>query len=405
MALVVEQMLNDGKLENGLDNSLFPSQLNELLKKDLPYQIKKEKNQHTIQNKIALLVKNVTYLGNPHPLYKKRIQMSTYYPQYIRDNEMNGMKTLIVGVYSYTEETIYVVYNVSSYINNKFNNSSAHVMTSDLFDVRINGYSMKIDKGGNEILLFNKTKFKEYIDSLLNDNKIEYIEKERSLIKYITEYWASFPKHLDGIECYNEMVKDNFSNAYQAEWIGFYNEFLFNKYLINNPTNLIEIHNDKKSNGIDLDLKMNIDNNFFGDLKMHSIDGNILGNKLETIQKVLNVNGRIWYITGSFTAAKDKESGYVVTEHWRHLKEEFNETCESQYNMKSVKEGSYGNKMKKSVDVKEFHILDITSDKISFIKQYDQGKNSNGKERLPKITISKNDIEHLSICHIKIKKD
>lgn len=405
MAKIVDQILNNGSVENGLDKTLYPSEMNVLMIKDTGLNLKREKNQHVIDNKLALLVKNVTYLGNPHPLYKKRIQMSTYYPQYIRDNESRGMMTLIVGIYPYTDETIYVVYNVSSYINNKFNNSSAHVMISDLFDVRINGYSMKIDKGGNEILLFNKYKFKEYLESLLNDNKIDYLEKDRSLIKYITDYWKSFPTHLDGVKCYNEMVKENFSNAYQAEWIGFYNEFLFNKYLINNPTNLIEIHNDKKNNGIDLDLKMNIIDNFYGDLKMHSIDGNIQGNKLETIQKVLSVNGRIWYITGSFTAVKDKEHGYVVTEHWRHLKEEFNETCDSQYNMKSVKEGSYGNKMKQSVEVKEFHILDITSDKISFIKQYDQGKNSNGKERLPKITISKGDIEHLSICHIKVKKD
>lgn len=156
MAKIVDQILNNGSIENGLDKTLYPSEMNVLMIKDTGLNLKREKNQHVIDNKLALLVKNVTYLGNPPPLYKKRIQMSTYYPQYIRDNESRGMMTLIVGIYSYTDETIYVVYNVKCYINNKFNNSSAHVMTSDLFDVRLNGYSMKIDKGGNEILLFNR---------------------------------------------------------------------------------------------------------------------------------------------------------------------------------------------------------------------------------------------------------
>lgn len=405
MALIVEQILNDGKVENGLDNSLSPTKLGTLMERDIDYKLVKDNKQYIIENKLAVLIKNITYLGHPHPLYKKRIQMSDYYPSYIEENNKKNIKTLIVGMYTYTDETIYVVYNTDCYINNKFNNSSAHVLTSDLFDVRLNGYFRKIDKNKNEILLFNQKFFKEYIDSLINENSLEYLEKERMLMDYITDYFNYIPSKLRGRDCYEEMVRDKYSKAYEAEWVGFYNEYLFEKFIEENPTSLIEIYGDKKVDGIDLDLKVTFRENFYADLKMHNKDSGIQGNKLDTIEEILSINGRLWYIVGSFTPVMDKEKDYEVTDYWKSIKEDFNKTVVRESDKKSVNERSYSEKMKNEVTMSDYHIIEITEDKINFINQYDQGKNSNGKDRKPKIGISKKNIEQLSICHVKVKKD
>ncbi|MFR5586031.1 MAG: hypothetical protein ACLTLQ_21325 [[Clostridium] scindens] len=51
------------------------------------------------------------------------------------------------------------------------------------------------------------------------------------------------------------MIADNYRNKYQPEWAGFYLEYRFEKYLKENSLeHLIRYEQNKKKNGIDLDL-------------------------------------------------------------------------------------------------------------------------------------------------------
>ena len=59
-------------------------------------------------------------------------------------------------------------------------------------------------------------------------------------------------KNWNGKTAYNEMVKANYRNMLQAEWPGFYNEFLFEKFIKNKVDKIVSVHS--KDTELDLDL-------------------------------------------------------------------------------------------------------------------------------------------------------
>ena len=74
---LVEQVTTTGELVTGCDNILTSSEILNTLKEYFP---NIEKNEIGIIGnyqgfKYSIRVKNITYLGNPHPVYKKRIQI------------------------------------------------------------------------------------------------------------------------------------------------------------------------------------------------------------------------------------------------------------------------------------------------------------------------------------------
>ena len=87
-----------------------------------------------------LLVRTCTYLGNPHPIYKKRVQLPLWFNEYV--NTINKQDTKIdiryIGVYHYGDEhhgdnVIFVDFKKDTYLSKKGHNSSAHIYTNDLF--------------------------------------------------------------------------------------------------------------------------------------------------------------------------------------------------------------------------------------------------------------------------------
>ena len=78
------------------------SKQNILGKKVIVYQ---EGNQ-----KIVLLTKCITYLGNPHPIFKKRIQLPEWYQDFCIDVERNHLDydVRFIGVYHYDGNIILV---------------------------------------------------------------------------------------------------------------------------------------------------------------------------------------------------------------------------------------------------------------------------------------------------------
>ena len=135
----------------------FFSKFGEVKKKRPGILFKTQNAEHLI------LFKNVTYLGHPHPFFKKRIQIPGTWRVH-----MSSPKTIILGVYTQTKQKegeLIVVYANADFVNKKANNSSAHIYTSDLKKADSEGYFSKVDKKNNFIQVFKKNEFDKFIKS------------------------------------------------------------------------------------------------------------------------------------------------------------------------------------------------------------------------------------------------
>ena len=133
----------------------FFSKFGEVKKKRPGILLKTQNAEHLI------LFKNVTYLGHPHPFFKKRIQIPGTWKVH-----MSSPKTIILGVYTQTkqkEDELIVVYANVDFINKKANNSSAHIYTSDLKKADFEGYFSKVDKKKKFVKVFKKNEFYKLI--------------------------------------------------------------------------------------------------------------------------------------------------------------------------------------------------------------------------------------------------
>ena len=219
----VEQVNRSGNIVVDYDQTLTTKEIKKLLFGMFKQTIKQDGKQFVLYDKIALLACNVTYLGNPHPIYKKRIQLKSYYLDYLAKNSANNIKTLYLGIYSYNRTRLFVVFEPTTYAGKKSHNSSAHVYSINLQYAKRAGKFDKIDAFGNKIHIFNTYEFVRYIKTLAGDPV--YIDSD-DLMKLINDYVSSFKdtikKEWNGIECYKEMVDANDNNARQGEWQGWF---------------------------------------------------------------------------------------------------------------------------------------------------------------------------------------
>lgn len=359
--------------------------------------------QFVIRKKYAIVVRNLTYLGydkgnDDYRLEKKRIQIPTTINKNLVDNETRGLKTFYIGVYSYESEKnfLYVVFDSDSYLKNG-KNSSKHISVFDLLSARRRGYFFKLDKNDNRIYILNQHNL---YDFFMNDNSevAEESEGEYQLLQYLKKFWDDIPIELQGDECYREMFDAAYAKTFETEWVGYYHEFLFEKHLDANPTNLVELYGDKKKNGIDLDLKVNISKNFYADLKSDNENFGVQGNKKETIERILDDNGHIWYIVAAFNE--------VVMDSVMHFEtcKTFNELLIKNNETKSIKTSAKlknNHDFKYKVSLKNYYVLDINAANREYLLDYQQGKNSNSSVRGLKIKISKKILDEFKIFEYK----
>ena len=400
--------IKDKKLIHDDDVKLTPKQIEALLEKLLGSQnIKKVDNQFLVKSrKIALLPKCCTWINkdakrNDYRVERRRVQLSKNYPDYVLKNFEKGYTTYYLGIYCYEAERdfLYILFDTTQYAKKKSNNSAAQVTIYDLISAKTRGQFFKYDKMGNRIYILNE---KNFVDFILNEESsvLNTAEMEYSLLQYLKDFWSDLPLELRGDLCYQQMFDEVYSNTFQGEWVGFYHEFSFQKYIEQNPTDLVVFYADKSQNGIDLDLKININENFYGDLKSDNEDFDIQGNKKETIDKVISKNGHIWYIVAAFNeVVMDKTMNYHVMKIYNELKEEYNSNPINKTKKKVSMD--YAEKMKYSAKFNHFYVLDINSGNIEYLSDYKQGKNSDGSERKVKYKINKKTIEQFKIFEFK----
>lgn len=332
----------------------------------------------------CILCKNISYLGNPHPIYKKRIQIPEHFINLYKENSKKGIITLLIGVYKYKDTILFCDFDTSKYINNKSHNSSAHIYTIDLLNGFRNGIFKKKDYRDNIITVFDENNINKFLEMKLSASSTTGVE----VFDTLDNFFASMFKEWIGIDCYMEMIENGFNNKFQPEWPGFYLEYKLEKYLEeNHKKDIIRYCQNKKNGDIDLDLyfpKLGI----YGDLKTHSLNSTaIQGNDYETIMSLIE-NQSIYYIVCCHETEKDKNHNFVVTEFWN----------KAQY---KTDLHSYGNKMKYSVKLKKYYILEINKYNKKYLKIFNQGKNSDGKPREPKIMIPDKYIENFLVHIVK----
>lgn len=440
--VLVEQVLKDGTIIEEYDTSLTTSEMSEVLLKYFP-KLKKSDGKPTFyvgeykKQKYAIRCKNITYLGNPHPTYKKRIQIAEDLYSFYDAALAIGAKPILMGIYTSDENTIFVDFKIDTYIDKKAHNSSAHVYASDLYAATVDGYFQKVDYFGNTVTAFRPDVIDVFLDEFFGINSEEEIvvqkpkdllpiqvdskmvfdksgdtaleistsvisDTEGRVLPYVEgfketiapefrKFFGNVEKNWHGIKCYKEMIASSYKNKYQPEWVGFYLEFCFEKFIKENQLeSVITYYQDKKDGGVDLDLFFpEIDS--FGDLKAHSEDSRgIQGNDWNTIFSILNRNdesSHIYYIVCEHATEKDSEHDYEVTKFWNT-------------EQKKPDLLSYHKRMKNNVTLKKVYILDINYDNKEYLTMFKQGINSNGKPRAPKIMIEHDNLKYFILEEI-----
>jgi hypothetical protein len=327
----------------------------------------------------TLLVKAVTYLGNPHPIHKKRIQISGSWKANLSESN-----SLLIGVYSYKKTILFILFDSTKYKNNSLNNSSAHVHTIDLQKGLEYGVFRKTDSRGNEITVFRPEKFAEVCGVAVQSPPA--YPKEIALFD---AFFSTVPRDWYGKECYQEMYGAEYRNRRQPEWAGFYFEYLFEKFLDTNPEwkKVCAKVSNKKKEGLDFDISFT--NGYLGDLKTHSEkSGAILGNDKASILEVLARDGKFWYVVATHTTVKDKDMGHEVTRFWNQL---------LIADGLAKNELSYATRMKHSISLSNFKILEIHKGNIGYLQEFNQGVNPGGNSRAVKIQILNKDIDNFLV--------
>lgn len=328
----------------------------------------------------SLYFKNVSYLGIPHPYYKKRIQIGNNFKTLFSENAEKGITTLLIGVYKYKETIAFVDFNTKRYADAKANNSSAHVYTIDLQNGINRGIFQKTDSFGNIITVFNPDNTLKLLEGKF-DNTVDF---KLNFISALDCFFDNIEKDWHAIKCYDEMSAANFPNKNQPEWTGFYLEYRLDKFIRENKIqNIIRYSQNKGKHDIDLDLFLS-QVNCYGDLKAHSYDSSgIQGNDWDTVMNVLN-NANIYYIVCEHDTIKDKDKDFEVTLYW---------------NKKLGKSNlmSYSKRMKNAVHLTGYKVLEINKYNKQYLSEFKQGRNSNGDARAKKIMIKSKDINNFLI--------
>lgn len=394
----VEQILKNGHIIQDYDEKLSTSDLFKLYGSLFPSQVRRDGKQVILYGKIGVLTANVTYLGHPHPAYKKRIQLKDYYPDYYFDNKAKGLKTLYVGVYTYKATRLYVVFEPTTYSTKKSHNSSAHIFSMNLQYAQRTGEFFKEDAFGNSIHVFKREHFIKYIKSLAGicDYPTDYEGVMAAIRNYMEHFFKDIPTEWKGIDAYKQMESDpTFTNYRQNRWPGFYFEFLFQNHLNKEKTKSIQWNSDKTEEGIDFDIVFKDTKWNYGDLKADQINEDILGNSFDTFDRVVDQhNGIVYYICALYKAEKDSDHGYEVSKYWNSLRD-----TDKQYTDFNQLKQRAGKAMKYSVKLQSINILKIDKTMYSILKEspFNQGVNSDGKPRAPKLKVKKDMISALSV--------
>ena len=331
-----------------------------------------------------LLVRTCTYLGNPHPIFKKRVQLPLWFNEYTNaiKKQNPNIDVRYIGVYHYGDKfhgdnVIFIDFKKDTYLAKKGHNSSAHVYTNDLFQAMTYGVFSKEDSFGNSISTIRRDKFRDYI--------IGNVSETTSLFDLFRKfnYGFTFGQWLEALDAIKEMRENDWPQWRQAEWAGWFLEYKFNKFTIeNNITKQMRyVGNSLKREGdLDFDICFE-DEDFYGDLKASDIKKKETpGNDQENLIECIYRFDKFWYVIYEHETLKDSDStNYEATKARKSVDPSYDKD-----------EMSYYERMKNSVKFMKMSIIELN--RVNFreaLTDFNQGRQPNGKARKPKFNINK----------------
>lgn len=340
-----------------------------------------------------LLIRSCTYLGNPHPIFKKRVQFPLWFNEYTNTvNQQNpAIDVRYIGVYHYGDEfhgdnIIFIDFNKETYLAKKGHNSSAHVYTNDLFQAMTYGVFEKEDYFGNVITTIRKDKFSVYLSEKVIDTNCLF-----DLFRKFNQGF-SFGEWLKALDVIKEMHRNGWHQWRQAEWAGWFLEYKFNKFTVDNDVTekMRYVGSSLKRDGdLDFDIRFE-DENFYGDLKASDIKKTETpGNDQENLIECIYQFDKFWYVIYEHETIKDSEkTSYEATKG----RNNFIRSIDSSYDKDEM---SYHARMKNSVKFVKMSIIELN--RVNFreaLTQFNQGRQPDGNARKPKFNINKRVLEN-----------
>lgn len=344
---------------------------------------------HDNQKEI-FLINSITYLSNPHPIYKKRCQLKKWQQEYYNKNK-HLYKIHLLGLYHYEGVIVFVDFDIADYNSKNWNSSSAHVYINDIYHAITEGIFTKIDMKGNHIYCIVSHQFQKYLNSQINNNN--------NSLTVFQEFNALFPfnQWLKSNVCIEEMKDNNWSKWKETEWAGWWLEYQFSKFLNENEYNNIIVYapHNINPNMLDFDLFF-VDKKFYGDLKASDISkSQVPGNDKNAICEAINKGGKLWYVIYEHETVLDKNQNNEMAINRMEL---------LGYQYSPGDKISYASRMKHSVNFKRMIILELNRINLyDIVSTFNQGRQPNGTSRNPKFLINKKNIDNYIIYSYCVK--
>lgn len=342
---------------------------------------------------IHLLVRTCTYLGNPHPIFKKRVQLPLWFNEYtnLMHIERPDVDIRYIGVYHYGDvfhgdNIVFVDFQKDTYLLKKGHNSSAHVYTNDLFQAMTYGVFTKEDKYGNTITTVRKDRFKDYLIG-------KHIQSS-NLFDLFRQFNCgfSFGQWLKALDVIKEMHENEWHQWRQAEWAGWFLEYKFNKFTIEeNVTNQMRYVGSSLKREGDLDFDIRFDEaDFYGDLKASDVSKRETpGNDQQNLTECIYRYDKFWYVIYEHETIKDSEQlNYEAT----RARNRYIKSVDPSYEKDEL---SYHKRMKSQVKFVKMSIVELN--RINFreaLTDFHQGRQPDGKARALKFNINKKVLEN-----------
>ncbi len=391
-----EQIRPDLSLDIAPDQVLLPKEQEEYLIRFLG-----EKNcsiQEILGHKVfvysannkqyILLHRAVSYLGGngQHPIFKKRVQLPFWYKEFCQ-NAKNGKLQYdirFIGVYHYKGVVVFVDFAKDTYLKKKVHNSSAHIYINDLYQALTNGVFHKEDMFGNHIYAIRGNKLASYLSGKETGQSILF-----TLFEQFNQGF-SFGQWLEVLPTIKIMQSAKWPEWRQTEWPGWFLEYKFNQFTIDNKTAPYIIYtgqsNKSKSDDVfDFDVWFK-KSQFYGDLKASDINAKEApGNDQTAFIECINMFGKFWYIIYEHETKKDSENNDYkeVRAYNRYMKKD---------------ELSYATRLKTGVKFMKMTILELN--RINYreaLTEFNQGHQPDGAKRNPKFMIKKKDIDRFVV--------
>lgn len=367
--------------------------------KKQPYILEINHNDYSVQ--YNLYISNVTYLGNPHPKFKKRMQLSESADKsYLKNNNNSQNITLLLGLYVFDENNPIIVSWDSSANKDAGKSKSSHVYVKDIQQAMLNGASQRADKRKNSVYCYQPKHLLHFLDynhydvnhsetflSYLNNFGLEFNEYYfiDDMIKYLKEDLKEKDFIWDGKKSITEMKENSFSKWKETEWQGFFFEFLMEKRLFDKHDDMkqvLEIPGPKYGKTV-FDSFYNIP----WDFKVHSDNSSsVITNDLEAIQLAIEEYGKVGFIIISGTSIYESDREFS---DWRNeLKGGL-----SKNQLDNMKKKKPHRKLKTEFKPEKITVVVIDKDSIKKHSVVGGFHNPNGNVRRDKLSLNMNRLD------------